>query len=99
MTGDQVFRSHGDFLCAGDQEALAFCEEIVDVMIGRYKISRSEAVACVNRQWPATDAYSRIVGSSIVYHEDADFWAADIYYGGDSRWWRPDADLRPLPPP
>jgi hypothetical protein len=35
----------------------------------------------------------------IAYHEDADYWAAAIYYGADSHRWDPDADLQPLPPP
>jgi hypothetical protein len=104
LVHESVLRPHGDFPCAGDHEALTFCEEIVDAMVHRYGIARSEAVARVNRQWsddepPGAVPRIWIVGLDIVYHEDAGYWAADIYYGGDSRWWQPDARPRPLPPP
>ncbi|MBQ1026476.1 hypothetical protein [Micromonospora sp. C95] len=104
LVHESVLRSHGNFPCAGDAEALTFCEEIADAMARRYDISHSEAVARVNRQWSHAGVAGRvprvwIVGLDIVYHEDADYWAASIYYGPDSRWWDPGADLQPLPPP
>lgn len=99
-----VLRSHGDFPCAGDKEALAFCEDIVDMMVSGYGISHGEAVARVNQHWSHADPPGRvpriwIVGSDIVYHEEAEVWAALIYYGPDSRWWDPEVDLQPLPSP
>lgn len=104
LVHESVLRSHGQFPCAGDNEALAFCEEIVDAMVRGYGISHSEAAARVNRQWSQAGPPGRvprvwIVGLDIAYHEEADYWAAAIYYGPDSRWWDPDADLQPLPPP
>jgi hypothetical protein len=104
LVHESVLRSHGQFPCAGDNEALAFCEEIADVMARGYGISRSEAVARVNRQWSHAGPSGRvprvwIVGLDIAYHEDASHWAGSIYYGPGSRWWIPDAGLQPLPPP
>lgn len=104
LVHESVFRSHGPFPCAGDNQALAFCEEIVDAMARGYGISRGEAVARVNRQWSHAGSPGRvprvwIVGLDLVYHEDAHHWAGAIYYGPDTYWWKPDANLQPLPPP
>lgn len=51
-------------------------------MVRGYGISRSEAVARVNRQWSQADPPDRIprvwiVGLDIACHEDADYWAAE----------------------
>jgi hypothetical protein len=99
-----LLRSHGEFPCAGDHEALAFCRRVAEEMARAYRIPRAEAVARINRQWSHPDGAGRvprvwIVGLDLVYHETADHWAGDIYYGHDSFWWLPDADPRPLPPP
>jgi hypothetical protein len=61
-------------------------------------------VARINRAWSEPGDSGRnpriwIVGLDLVYHETADYWAANIYYGKDSFWWLPDADPQPLPPP
>jgi hypothetical protein len=104
LVHESLLRSRGEFPCAGDNKALAFCHEIAEEMVRSYGISLSEAVARINRHWSAPGTSGRvpriwIVGLDIVYHETAAYWAADIYYGHDSHWWRPDADLHPLPPP
>ncbi|WP_410812224.1 hypothetical protein [Micromonospora sp. 067-2] len=99
-----LLRSHGDFACAGDTEALAFCENIINAMTTGYGISRNEAVARLNKHWSHADPPGRvprvwIVGLDIVYHEEAESWAALIYYGPDSRWWDPETSQQPLPLP
>ncbi|GIJ11023.1 hypothetical protein Van01_42370 [Micromonospora andamanensis] len=104
LVHESVLRSHGDFPCAGDTEALTFCEAIADAMARHHDISRREAVARVNRQWSQAGPAGRvprvwIVGLDIVYHEDADYWAGFIYHGPDSRWWDPGTEPQPLPPP
>jgi hypothetical protein len=104
LVHESLLRSHGEFPCAGDNKALAFCSEIAEEMVGAYGIARIEAVARINRHWSEPGSSGRvprvwIVGLDLVYHETAATWAADIYYGHDSHWWRPDADLQPLPPP
>lgn len=104
LVHESLMRSHGRFACAGDNQALAFCEKIADKMAGAYNIPRAEAVARINRQWSEPAAAGRvpriwIVGLDLLYHETPDYWAADIYYGHDSFWWLPDADPQPLPPP
>lgn len=99
-----LLRSHGQFACAGDDEALAFCHDVAEEMVRAYGISDDEAVARVNRQWSDPDedgAAPRtwIIGLDIVYHETVQYWAGFIYYGGEGRWWDPTANVRPLPPP
>ena len=99
-----LLRSHGEFPCAGDTDALEFCREIASLMQNMFGISDVEAVARINRQWsdPLPDGKSPriwIVGLDLVYHEEAEHWASDIYFGHDSHWWLPDAHPTPLPPP
>lgn len=102
---ESLLRAHGEFPCAGDSEALAFCCEIAEEMVRVHGISRSEAVARVNRQWSEPDDPSGrvprcwIVGADLVYHDEAANWATGIYFGFEGRWWSADADLQPLPPP
>src|SRR5215211_1487128 len=80
------FVSHGEFLCAGDNEALVFCREIAEEMVRAFGISPTEAVARVNRQWSEPGPSGRfprtwIVGLNLAYHQTPDDWAGDIYYG------------------
>jgi hypothetical protein len=104
LVHESLLRSHGEFPCAGDNEALAFCRKIAEEMVRAYGIPRAEAVARVNQHWSEPGPSGRvpriwIIGLDLVYHETAAFWAGDIYYAKDSQWWRPDAHPQPLPPP
>ena len=99
-----LLRSHGEFPCAGDVAAMRFCRAIAAHMVRRFGISRREAIGRVNRLWSEPDARGVvprvwIVGLDIAYHDTAAQWAAKIYFGGQPRWWDPEADLEPLPPP
>jgi hypothetical protein len=104
LVHESLLRSHGEFPCAGDAEALGFCREIAEDMVTTFGITQQEAVARINRQWsdPATDGHTPriwIVGLDIVYHELPEYWAKTIYYGNDFYWWAPGATPTPLPPP
>jgi hypothetical protein len=99
-----LLRSYGEFPCAGDAEALAFCREIVQEMCRLYRIPTTEAVARVNREWSGVDDRGRvprvwIVGLDIAYHETPEYWAGVIYFGGQDRWWDLAAGVQPLPSP
>ncbi|MEU8663983.1 hypothetical protein [Actinoplanes philippinensis] len=100
-----VLRPHGLFPCAGDDEAHTFCEDVAGDMVRAFGISRIEAVARVNRHWSEPDRPGGetprewIVGRALQYHEEPAYWATGIYYGFEGRWWDPDGDRRPLPPP
>ncbi len=99
-----LLRSHGEFPCAGDHEALAFCQEIAGEMGRAYGIPHAEAVARINRQWSEPGPSGRvpriwIVGLDLAYHQTPDDWAGDMYYGKDSLWWLPTAHPWPLPSP
>jgi hypothetical protein len=77
-----VLRSQGEFGCAGDAEALAFCREIAGYLVDRYGLSRGDAVAAVNRQWPNAPGRSPrvwIVGGDLAYHRTAGSWAERIF--------------------
>jgi hypothetical protein len=104
MVHRSLLRSHGEFPCAGDAEALGFCWQVAAEMVHLFGISLQEAVARVNRHWSQADADGRvprvwIVGLDLVYHEEPDHWARRIYYGPNSNWWVPGQQLIPLPPP
>jgi hypothetical protein len=99
-----LLRPHGEFPCAGDVEAMRFCREVTANMVRRFGISRREAVGRVNRQWSEPNAGGVaprvwIVGLDLAYHDTAEQWASKIYFGDQPRWWDPDADLEPVPPP
>ena len=100
-----LLRSQGEFPCAADTDALEFCREIASLMQKQFGISKEEAVARINRQWsePLHDGgvnpRTWIIGLDVVYHEEAEHWASDIYFGHDSCWWLPGAQPTPLPPP
>lgn len=81
-----------------DNKAKDFCTAIVLFMQNKFNVSLNEAVGRMNRLWSTTD---EIVGDDIVYHETVEYWAYNIYYGKDSRWWARENDptLRPLPYP
>jgi hypothetical protein len=87
LVQESLLRSHGEFPCAGDVEALAFCREIADEMAAAFGIGRDEAVARVNRHWSEPGADGRVprcwvVGLDIAYHETPEYWASRIYDGG-----------------
>ena len=72
-------------------------EEIVGEMIRLFGISETEAVSRINRQWGRL----RFSGpDEVVYHEDAETWAKNIYYGHESAWWfdGQERERRGLPP-
>jgi hypothetical protein len=96
-----LLRAHPPFDGAGDAEAARFCQEIADHMIEKFGISGDEAVARINQHWPGNHRVPIvwIVGLSIAYHKQPASWAGDMYYGPESRWWDPDANPAPLPPP
>lgn len=70
-----VLRSRGEFRCAGDAEARAFCAEVADAMVAARGITRDEAVARINRHW----APVWIVGLDLAYHRGPEGWADHIY--------------------
>ena len=73
-----------------DAEARSFCDEIIDEMtcLG---IPQSEAVGRLNRRWRGIDFKQE----DVRFHETAEFWAKDIYYGHDSYWWIEPPGLKP----
>jgi hypothetical protein len=79
-----LLRSHGEFACAGDVEALSFCRQIAQEMVAMFGVSPQDAKARVNRQWsqPARNGRAPrvwIVGLDIAYHQTPQYWARHIY--------------------
>ena len=78
-----------------DEQSYEFCLMILNKMIELFKISREEALGRMNRTWNELE----FIDADIIYHEDEEYWANNIYYGKDSLWWTNPANLKPLPYP
>jgi len=85
-----------DFAFATDDKSRKFCGEIVAHMVRRGGISTEEAVGRINQVWAGKDILGDL---NLVYHEVAEEWAMDIYFGKASKWWLNPPGLRPLPYP
>ncbi|WP_432776584.1 hypothetical protein AAFJ72_07105 [Brevibacillus gelatini] len=79
-----------------DEKGRGFCNDIVNVMVDNFQITKEEAVGRINEHWSNTE----IVGEyCMVYHELPEFWGYEIYFGSNSRWWarKDDPELKPKP--
>ena len=79
-----------------NEESKIFCDEIMSEMMRLFGISKSEAIGRINRQWDQLDFLDE---NDLRYHEGAEFWANDMYYGADSYWWNEPPNLKPKPFP
>ncbi|MGG1163487.1 hypothetical protein [Brevibacillus laterosporus] len=81
-----------------DKDANEYCQKIIKKMSECFGITEEEAIGRVNKKWKGISFFG---DDHIIYHELEDFWAYDIYYGSDSRWWarKDDLDLKPIPFP
>jgi len=81
-----------------NKDSYEFCRGIIECMITQFAIAREEAICRINKRW---DGFEIITEDDMIYHETVEFWANDIYYGRDSRWWARgnDPSLTPLPFP
>ncbi len=67
-------------------------EEIVECLVRYGHTSEDEAEALLER-W---GLLANVKEDSVVFHESPYFWAMDILYGAESRWFD-DPRLWPLP--
>ncbi len=82
-----------EFKFKTDSEGYRFCRRIADEMKKQFNISEQEAFGRINENWK----HLIIDQNSILFHEDEEYWAKDLYYGHDSYWWMNPPDLKPLP--
>ncbi len=66
-----------------DKESQYFSEEIVREIIVQFGVSEREAVGRINQLWEGQE----VIGDSVVYHEEPDYWAKVVCYGADCFWW------------
>jgi hypothetical protein len=90
LVHDSLMRSHGEFPCAGDAQAVGFCRAIASAMVSSFGITYEDAAARVNRCWSDPEPAGRtprvwIVGLDLAYHETPVGWAADIYNSHTAR--------------
>jgi hypothetical protein len=63
--------------------------DTAEEMTKLFGISKAEAVARINAQWPDQKF---LEDSDIILHEDQYYWALFIYYNGDVPDWGPSVD-------
>lgn len=84
------------FIFKTDKESYEYCVSIIDKMVELFGITKEEALGRMNKTWGNLE----LVGDDdLIYHEDEDYWANNIYYGKNSRWWTNPDGLKPLPYP
>lgn len=83
-----------NFAFQTDDHTKYACEEIVGEMVKLFGISTDEAIARINEAW---DGLSIIGPDDLIFHETTGYWAHNIYYGKDSRWWLFPEGLEPRP--
>lgn len=77
----------------------AYLERIRDRMVDLFGITTEEASGRVASAFGSLDLLDRDT-ERYLGHEDPDYWAKSIYYGGDVQWWLVDeATLKPKPWP
>ena len=69
-----------------DARSDALCREIARDMVSQFGISMTEAIGRINRDWKDRNWLGSEWGV-LVYHETADEWARDIYFGKETAWW------------
>lgn len=67
-----------------DRNSESYCLKIAGFMVDIFKIAEEEAIKRINDRWKNKEF---IGDNNIIYHEEPEFWAKDIYYGHDSYWW------------
>jgi len=79
-----------------DDKGELFCLEIAREMVRLFKIPFQEAIGRINREWKNVD----LVGDEhAIYHDTTDFYARDVYFGHDSKWWKDESRAKPQPYP
>lgn len=73
-----------------------FCKEIASEMARIFKIPIEEAVGRINREWKNVCLLGE---QHALYHETSGFYAKDIYYGHNSKWWKNEEGTQPKPYP
>lgn len=86
----------GQFHFNTNDESKEFCLQIVNIMSERFSIGEEEATNRINQIWKNKDFLDEF---DIRYHEEPEFWAHDIYFGPESKWWKRknDPTLKPKP--
>lgn len=97
-----------EFLMRLDAGMLEYFREMASEMVGRFGISRAEAVARINERYQGLEIEPY---PDLMCHEFPEFWAHGVYYYPDERGRLPTGDVhadavidftrlrvRPLPP-
>jgi hypothetical protein len=76
-------------------EALDYLTEIATEMTRLFSISQAEAVGRMNAFWRHRKRFRSEMELGLLGHEEPHYWASQVYYRGDTRWWKEDAQLIP----
>jgi hypothetical protein len=67
-----------------NEKSELFCGDIARAMVRLFHIPLEEAIGRINAHWknqPMVD------DEDIAYHETDEFWANQIYFEDEPRWW------------
>jgi|CXWL01.1.fsa_nt_gi hypothetical protein len=73
---------------AGDIGAEEFLDEIAEYLVEHFGVSLVEARARIEAGWAHfPEGHLTLESESLVFHEEASYWAHNFYYGSSSFWW------------
>ncbi|WP_138753541.1 hypothetical protein [Paenibacillus sinopodophylli] len=74
----------GNFKFKTNLELEIFSLMIAQLMVDQFQISDDEAIGRISQFWEGKDLLGSI---DVIYHEDCEYWANQIYYDNEP-WWR-----------
>jgi hypothetical protein len=76
-------------------EAQDYLSEIAAKMTRLFAISRAEAIGRMNKLWSGRCRFRTEMEVSLLFHELPRYWANQVYYRDDTRWWHAGEELVP----
>jgi hypothetical protein len=76
-------------------EALDYLSKIATKMTSLFSIGREEAIGRINRLWGGRRQFRTEMQLSLFFRENVEYWAKQVYYRDDTKWWREGETLIP----
>jgi hypothetical protein len=76
-------------------EALEYLSKIATKMTLLFSIGREEAIGRINHLWGGKRHFRSELQLSLFFREDVEYWAKQVYYRDDTKWWKDGEDLIP----
>jgi hypothetical protein len=76
-------------------EALEYLSEIAAEMTLLFSIERKEAIGRINKLWGGRRKFRTEMQLGLFFRENVEYWAKQVYYRDDTKWWREGEELIP----